>query len=64
MISFGKYQYSRVEGDVTLYNVEGVCLSSDAKPTAGIENGSQMMEMDTGKLFFYDKAGNTWREWK
>jgi hypothetical protein len=40
---------------------EGVCLSTDTKPTDW-ENGSALLEMDTGKVFVYDKANSTWRE--
>lgn len=40
---------------------EGVCLSTDAKPTDW-ENGSTLLEMDTSKVFVYDKANSTWRE--
>lgn len=40
---------------------EGVCLSTDTKPTDW-ENGSTLLEMDTGKVFVYDKANSTWRE--
>lgn len=38
-------------------------LSTDAKPTEGIGNGSAFIEMDTGKLYFYDAAGEQWIEW-
>ncbi len=39
-------------------------LSTDTKPT-GITggNGSAFVEMDTGKLYFYDADNDTWREW-
>lgn len=40
---------------------EGVCLSTDAKPTDW-ENGSTLLEMDTSKVFVFDKANSTWRE--
>lgn len=40
---------------------EGVCVSADAKPTDW-GNGSTLLEMDTGKVYVYDKANNTWRE--
>ena len=40
--------------------IEGACLSSDTKPT-GVANGSTLMEMDTGKVFMFDEAGNQWR---
>lgn len=38
-------------------------LSTDIKPTENIVNGSAFIEMDTGTLYFYDQAGETWREW-
>lgn len=37
-------------------------LSTDGKPTDA-SNGSVFIEMDTGKLYFYDATGETWREW-
>ena len=41
-------------------------LSSDDKPTnfegADVANGSVFLEMDTGKVYAYDEAGETWRE--
>lgn len=42
--------------------VEGECLSSDTKPK-NYGNGSIVKEMNTSKLFFFDEANNTWREW-
>ena len=36
-------------------------LSTDTKPKA--ENGSCFIEMDTGKLCFYDADGAQWTEW-
>lgn len=42
---------------------EGACLSTDAKPTGDhIQNGSKLIEMDTGKVFMYDAQGKIWRE--
>lgn len=38
-------------------------LSTDTKPTENIVNGSAFIEMDTSTLYFYDQAGETWREW-
>ena len=37
-------------------------LSTDSKPT-GIANGSCFIEMDTGKLYFWNAAGTAWVEW-
>lgn len=44
------------------YYREGHCLSTDTKPTSGIANGSCLIEMDTGKIFFFDQAGGAWVE--
>ena len=42
-------------------------LSTDEKPTgSGIANGSCFVEMDDGKIYFYDAdgaAGSEWIEW-
>ena len=39
---------------------EGVCLSTDAKPTDW-ENGSTLLEMDNGNVFVYDADNKVWR---
>lgn len=41
---------------------EGTCLSSDQKPT-NVDNGSKLVEMDTGALYLYDRQNGVWREW-
>lgn len=41
---------------------EIVGLSTDSKPTAGIANGSIFIEMNTGKIYFYNEAGSAWVE--
>lgn len=38
------------------------CLSTDTKPTTGITNGSQCLEMDTNKIYFFDQDNSTWLE--
>lgn len=39
-------------------------LSGDAKPTrTDMANGSQFIEMNTSKLYFWDATNSTWREW-
>lgn len=36
-------------------------LSSDTKPTYDqVPNGSTFLEMDTGDVYIYNKAGTTW----
>jgi hypothetical protein len=38
-----------------------VCLSTDEKPV-GATNGSFCIEMDTKKIYVYDKDNEQWRE--
>lgn len=47
---------------VLISQIDGQCLSTDTKPTLNIANGSQMVEMDTSKVFFFDEDGNEWLE--
>lgn len=42
--------------------IEAICKSTDTKPTDGIANGSICLVMDSGKLYAYDEAGETWIE--
>lgn len=42
--------------------IDGQCLSTDTKPTLNIANGSQMVEMDTSKIFFFDESSSEWLE--
>lgn len=37
-------------------------LSTDTKPTANVGTGSIFVEVDTGKVFFYNEAGAAWVE--
>ena len=38
--------------------IEAACLSTDAKPTAGIANGSLCLEMDTGKIYAFNETAS------
>jgi len=41
----------------------GYCVAADTKPTGGsIANGSRLIEMDTGKVFFFDAESGEWDE--
>lgn len=54
--------YSASGATVNVYDIAG--LSADSKPvTEDVGNGSSFIEMDTSKVYFYDEAGHTWREW-
>ena len=35
-------------------------LADDTKPTDGIPNGSDFLEMDTGKTWYYDADSGDW----
>lgn len=37
-------------------------LSTDTKPS-DVNNGTCFIEMDTGAIYFYDAANETWLEW-
>lgn len=37
-------------------------LSTDSKPIEGVATGAIFVEVDTGKVFFFNEAANTWVE--
>lgn len=37
-------------------------LSTDNKPVTGVPNGSTCIEIDTGKKYMFDGAGQQWKE--
>ena len=37
-------------------------LSTDAKPTEGMQTGDVYVEVDTGNVFFYSSANSSWVE--
>lgn len=57
-----------IESKVVKYNgkdsivyKEIACLSSDEKPDENIATGSICVEVDTGKVYFFDEE-NSWTE--
>lgn len=52
------------EGEIIFAELRG--LSTDAKPSKKdgktIGNGSVFIEIDTGKIFFFDGNSKTWKE--
>lgn len=42
--------------------VSVACLSTDTKPTVGIATGSDLTEVDTGTVYFFDEASGDWVE--
>lgn len=37
-------------------------LSTDSKPTSGVGNGSIFIEINTGKVYFFNGEGAAWVE--
>lgn len=48
--------------NVTVGDVEYRGLSTDAKPTEDVINGSSFIEIDTGKVYLFDATGAEWYE--
>ena len=36
---------------------------TDTIPTAGVPNGAKLVEMDTGKEYYFNETGGAWVEW-
>lgn len=66
MVTIYKSENVKKEEEGTLLRGELRGLSTDTKPTKigdkTIANGSQFIEIDTGKVFLYDAASETWKE--
>ena len=61
--TYAKFSHYTADG-ATVQTVTMMGLSTDSKPTdASIGNGSAFIEMDTSKLYLYDAAGESWKEW-
>lgn len=39
------------------------CKSTDTKPTKIATNGQPLVEIDTGKIYFFDAEGDPGSEW-
>lgn len=55
-------RYIAIDGNMDKEYREMTGLSTDTKPTSGIINGSIFVEVNTGKVFFYNEAGEAWVE--
>lgn len=40
--------------------IEGFCHSTDTKPTDRIATGSNIIEVDTGDVYFFDEETSAW----
>ena len=55
-------RYIAIDGNMDKEYREITLLSTDTKPTTGIINGSICLEVDTGKVFFFNEHGEEWVE--
>lgn len=66
MISLYKIENTKLNPDADYISVELRGLSTDEKPTEmngkKIDNGSAFIEIDTGKVYFFDITTETWNE--
>jgi hypothetical protein len=66
MVSIYKVENTNITPSDTYLSVEVRGLSTDEKPIEAngkkIANGSVFIEIDTGKIFFYDLDSETWKE--
>lgn len=66
MISIYDVRNNKIEPEETKITVELRGLSTDEKPTEvnnkTIDNGSTFIEIDTGKIYFYDLENEQWEE--
>lgn len=58
MITIVKKEENVKDGNI----LEITGKSTDQKPTENISNGSSYIEIDTGKIYFYDKETEQWLE--
>jgi hypothetical protein len=60
MVSIYKQKtYGATDSDGIKWEV--FCKSTDTKPVSA-PNGSSLVEMDTGKVYFFDADSNQWSE--
>lgn len=66
MMTIQKVERTRILPDKKLYLVELRGLSSDEKTTiiddGEIDNGSTLIEINTGKIYIYDYENSEWDE--
>ena len=66
MITIYDTKNNKFEQAETFIIVELRGLSTDTKPTEingkTINNGSTFIEIDTGKIYFYDLSNEEWKE--
>ena len=66
MISIYKIDNTKIKPNDDYISVDLRGLSTDEKPTEingkKVDNGSIFIEMDSGKIYFYDLENEQWKE--
>lgn len=66
MVTVNKKERERIVGENIYELIEFSGTSEDTKPTEDgarkVDNGSVFIEIDTGKIFFYDLENEEWKE--
>ena len=62
IITIDGTQYTVLDHDIKSLHPEYYGLSTDTKPTTGVENASVFYEMDTQKVFMFDEDSASWLE--
>ena len=66
MVTIYDIQFEKNKEDKEYIICELRGLSTDTKPTQVgeryVDNGSTFIEINTGKIFFYDLSTETWKE--
>ena len=66
MVTVNKKERERIVGENIYELIEFSGNSEDTKPTENgerlVDNGSVFIEVDTGKIFFYDLENEEWKE--
>jgi len=60
MISITRESINIKDKNNAILEIRG--LSTDTKPIENITNGSSFIEMDTGKIYFYNAESQQWLE--
>lgn len=60
MITWDVFTGGEIRNGVVKPYGRGTCLSTDEKPT-NMQNGSILLEMDTGNPTFFDEENEVWR---
>lgn len=66
MVTIFKMENTQTKEGKEYFTGEIRCLSTDEKPTKVgdkyVDNGTQLVEINTGKIYFFDLDNQQWKE--